>query len=89
MMAARRNRFDGHPPRIAARPRWVDSDDEWKPRIDELADGFGWTRKSVWFWFHQIRLAIFLEASWPQPVAEAWAFECITRAIDKRGSVAS
>ena len=25
----------------------------------------------------------------PQAVAEAWAFECITRAIDKRGSVAS
>lgn len=85
MAAARRYQFDGHKPPVVERAKWVDTDQDWKPRVNGLADELGWKRPGIWFWFRQISLAIFLEARWPQPCAEAWAFECLRRAIDKRG----
>ena len=86
---ARPVKFDGHPQYAPSRPKWIDTDQDWKPRVHELADSFGWKRPGVWFWFRQISLAIFLEAKWPQECAESWAFHCLTAALDKRGQAAS
>lgn len=89
MASERRYQFDGHRPRVVERPKWIDTDKEWRPKVRELADDLGFTFKSVWFWFRQISLEVFHETKWPQPVAEAWALQCVRIALDKRGKAPS
>lgn len=80
-----RYQFDGHKPTIIERPKWIDTDRDWKPRVRELSDELGYAFKSAWFWYRQISLEVFHRTHWPQECAEAWAFECIRQALDKRG----
>lgn len=79
--------FDGHPP--PERPRWVNNDQEWKPKVQALAAELGFESKSAWFWYRQVSLEVFHMTRWPQECADAWAFECIRRSLDKRGQVGS
>lgn len=85
MTAVARYQFDGHRPATASRPRWVDTDKEWRPKVRELADELGYQTKGVWYWFRQISLCVFHELRWPQECAEAHAFHCCRLAFDKRG----
>lgn len=85
MSADRRYRFDGHRPAIVERPKWVDTDKQWKPKLRELAAQMHYEPRGIWFWFRQISLSIFLETKWPQSCAEATAFHCVSAVFDKRG----
>lgn len=70
---------------LKQRYRWTNTDQDWQPRVHELADALGFAHKSVWYWFKQIALSVFHETGWPQSCAEETAWLCINAVFDKRG----